>query len=504
MDQVLESPYPSFDFLQKQFASSAENSQVSPLDGDVVKGDLFSNLGSPGNAIKVSEHEVASLSDGSHSPPAASEAIVVDEVPLSTLVESPKRIGLSMLPNQRKELVHKTGANFTFMVCGGVGTGKSTFVNTLFGERIVSTGETTKIDLDEGSDHSDNSIIIHRAILDENGFNLRLTVIDTPLFGLKLNNRYSWSPAEKFIDEQFRVHLFQEEQPNRSKMSDSRVHCCVYFIAPTGKLVPLLDIEAMKLLSARTNLIPVIAKSDTFTTEGLLKFKATVKRILHDNKINVCDLILDQAVHDKINRVMPFAMIGSSELVEMPDGRKVRGRKYDWGVAETDNPAHCDFNELRNVMMGENMLDLILSTESHYENYRRNCLIGRFNEMVAVHGLGPTPYSPQHNFNGLEELEIFHKYKLKQLEMKIHDSDLFYKSKEKDAKVKFAKLVQSQEKRFKEWKSGLIERQEKYNKEIEMLHLKIIKLHEGIETIESGIVDSEHSLASSSLSQKSF
>lgn len=502
MDQVLESPYPSFDFLQKQFASSAENSQVSPLDGDEVKGDIFSSLGSD-NAVEVNEHEVSSLSDGSHSPPVASGTIVAD-IPLPTLVESQKKIGLSLLPNQRKEFVHKTGASFTFMVCGGVGTGKSTFVNTLFGERIVSIGEMTKIDLDEGSAHLDNSINVHRAMLDENGFNLRLTVIDTPLFGLKLNNCFSWSPAEKYIDEQFRVHLFQEEQPNRSKMSDSRVHCCAYFIAPTGKLVPLLDIEAMKLLSERTNLIPVIGKSDTFTTEDLLKFKATVKQTLHDNKINVCDLILDQAVQDKINRVMPFAMIGSSELVEMPDGRKVRGRKYDWGVAETDNPAHCDFIELRNVLMGENMLDLILSTESHYENYRRNCLIGRFNEMVTVHGLGSTPYSPEHKFNGLEELEIFHKYKLKQLEMKIHDSDLIYKSKEKDAKAKFAKLVQSQEKRFKEWKSGLIERQEKYNKEIEMLHLKIIKLHEYIETIESGNVDSEHSLASSSLSQKSF
>lgn len=502
MDQVLESPYPSFDFLQKQFASSAENSQVSPLDGDEVKGDIFSSLGSD-NAVEVNEHEVSSLSDGSHSPPVASGTIVAD-IPLPTLVESQKKIGLSLLPNQRKEFVHKTGASFTFMVCGGVGTGKSTFVNTLFGERIVSIGEMTKIDLDEGSAHLDNSINVHRAMLDENGFNLRLTVIDTPLFGLKLNNCFSWSPAEKYIDEQFRVHLFQEEQPNRSKMSDSRVHCCIYFIAPTGKLVPLLDIEAMKLLSERTNLIPVIGKSDTFTTEDLLKFKATVKQTLHDNKINVCDLILDQAVQDKINRVMPFAMIGSSELVEMPDGRKVRGRKYDWGVAETDNPAHCDFIELRNVLMGENMLDLILSTESHYENYRRNCLIGRFNEMVTVHGLGSTPYSPEHKFNGLEELGIFHKYKLKQLEMKIHDSDLIYKSKEKDAKVKFAKLVQSQEKRFKEWKSGLIERQEKYNKEIEMLHLKIIKLHEYIETIESGNVDSEHSLASSSLSQKSF
>ena len=502
MDQVLESPYPSFDFLQKRFASSAENSQVSPLDGDEVKGDIFSSLGSD-NAVEVNEHEVSSLSDGSHSPPVASGTIVAD-IPLPTLVESQKKIGLSLLPNQRKEFVHKTGASFTFMVCGGVGTGKSTFVNTLFGERIVSIGEMTKIDLDEGSAHLDNSINVHRAMLDENGFNLRLTVIDTPLFGLKLNNCFSWSPAEKYIDEQFRVHLFQEEQPNRSKMSDSRVHCCIYFIAPTGKLVPLLDIEAMKLLSERTNLIPVIGKSDTFTTEDLLKFKATVKQTLHDNKINVCDLILDQAVQDKINRVMPFAMIGSSELVEMPDGRKVRGRKYDWGVAETDNPAHCDFIELRNVLMGENMLDLILSTESHYENYRRNCLIGRFNEMVTVHGLGSTPYSPEHKFNGLEELGIFHKYKLKQLEMKIHDSDLIYKSKEKDAKVKFAKLVQSQEKRFKEWKSGLIERQEKYNKEIEMLHLKIIKLHEYIETIESGNVDSEHSLASSSLSQKSF
>jgi hypothetical protein len=31
---------------------------------------------------------------------------------------------------------------------------------------------------------------------------------------------------------------------------------------------------------------------------------------------------------------MPFSIIGSTEDVQTPDGRVVKGRQYSWGVAE--------------------------------------------------------------------------------------------------------------------------------------------------------------------------
>ncbi|KAI8594294.1 hypothetical protein EDD21DRAFT_421959 [Dissophora ornata] len=41
-------------------------------------------------------------------------------------------IGIANLPNQRHKIVAKSGANFTLMVCGESGLGKTTFINTLF------------------------------------------------------------------------------------------------------------------------------------------------------------------------------------------------------------------------------------------------------------------------------------------------------------------------------------------------------------------------------------
>ena len=41
-------------------------------------------------------------------------------------------IGIAHLPNQRHKIVTNKGCNFTIMVCGESGLGKTTFVNTLF------------------------------------------------------------------------------------------------------------------------------------------------------------------------------------------------------------------------------------------------------------------------------------------------------------------------------------------------------------------------------------
>lgn len=47
---------------------------------------------------------------------------------------------------------------------------------------------------------------------------------------------------------------------------------------------------------------------------------------------------------------MPFSIIGSEEEIEI-DGEPVRARIYPWGVAEVDNPKHCDFSRLRGALL---------------------------------------------------------------------------------------------------------------------------------------------------------
>ena len=105
---------------------------------------------------------------------------------------------------------------------------------------------------------------------------VRLTVIDTPGFGDYVNNRDSWMPIIEFLDDQHESYMLQEQQPRRQDKIDLRVHACLYFIRPTGHTLKPLDIEVMKRLCSRVNLIPVIAKADTLSPSDLLKFKQRV------------------------------------------------------------------------------------------------------------------------------------------------------------------------------------------------------------------------------------
>lgn len=62
---------------------------------------------------------------------------------------------------------------------------------------------------------------------------------------------------------------------------DTRIHCCLYFIAPSGHSLKAIDIVVMKKLSEVVNVVPVIAKSDSLTLEEREVFKQRVRfRIL--------------------------------------------------------------------------------------------------------------------------------------------------------------------------------------------------------------------------------
>lgn len=46
---------------------------------------------------------------------------------------------------------------------------------------------------------------------------------------------HSWEPISKYINEQYEKFLKEEVNITRKKrIPDTRVHCCLYFISPTG------------------------------------------------------------------------------------------------------------------------------------------------------------------------------------------------------------------------------------------------------------------------------
>lgn len=232
------------------------------------------------------------------------------------------------------------------------------------------------------------------ADIEENGVRLRLTVVDTPGFGDFVNNDASWGPIVENIEQRFDAYLDAENKVNRMNVVDNRVHACVYFIQPTGHSLKPLDIEVMRRLHTKVNLVPVIAKADTLTDEEVTAFKQRVSseqrmsckqsnqaQILADINYNQIQIFegpryeMDDeetmAENAEIMAKVPFAIVGANTEVISPEGRKVRGRRYPWGVIEVDNEEHCDFVKLRQMLIRTHMEELKEHTNnSLYENYR--------------------------------------------------------------------------------------------------------------------------------------
>lgn len=112
----------------------------------------------------------------------------------------------------------------------------------------------------------------------------------------------SFSEIVGYLERQYDDILAEESRIKRNpRFRDNRVHALLYFITPTGHAsVPSprvavllasrschpftrslreLDIELMRRLSPRVNVIPVIGKSDSLTPSELSAFK---KRVMED------------------------------------------------------------------------------------------------------------------------------------------------------------------------------------------------------------------------------
>ncbi|XP_024145762.1 septin 9b isoform X2 [Oryzias melastigma] len=299
-------------------------------------------------------------------------------------------VGIDAILEQMRRKAMKQGFELNIMVVGQSGLGKSTLMNTLFKskvsrksaqpnpeERIPKTVEIKSISHD----------------IEEKGVRMKLTVIDTPGFGDHINNENCWQPIMKFINDQYEAYLQEEININRKKrIPDSRVHCCIYFIPPTGHCLRPLDVEFMRRLSKVVNIVPVIAKADTLTLEERDYFKQKIREELRANGIDVYpqkefdEDAEDRMINDKIREIIPFAVVGSDQEYQV-NGKRILGRKTKWGTIEVENIAHCEFAYLRDLLIRTHMQNIKDITSSiHFETYR----VRRLNESNGL----PHPHLP--------------------------------------------------------------------------------------------------------------
>lgn len=385
-------------------------------------------------------------------------------------------IGISNLPNQRYKIVSERGGSFTMMVCGESGLGKTTFINTLFQTTLKHSDPQQRRHLPI---KRTVEIDIIRAILEEKNFNLRVNVIDTPGFGDNVNNNKSWQSIIDFIDDQHDSFMRQEQQPYRDVKFDLRVHAVLYFIRPTGHGLKPLDIETMKRISTRANLIPVIAKSDTLTAQELTAFKLRIRQVIEAQEIRIFTPPLERERESDLNsnqdlaameharqliESMPFAIIGSEKKFDNGQGKQVIGRRYPWGVVEIENDNHCDFRKLRSLLLRTNLLDLILTTqELHYETYRRLRLEG--------------------NSSGTEESNSSSTVPLRAPARKLSHNPK-YKEEENALKKYFTDQVKAEEQRFRQWEQNIVNERIRLNGDLEEIQNKVKRLDEQVKSLQ--------------------
>ncbi|XP_015786916.1 septin-7 isoform X5 [Tetranychus urticae] len=354
--------------------------------------------------------------------------------------DSERNVGFSDLPNQIHRKTIKKGFEFTLMVVGESELGKSTLVNSMFLTDIYSDeypGPSKRLS-------KTVDVQATKVNLKEKNVNLSLTIVDTPGFGDSLDNTNSWQKISEYIEDRYEEYLNAETKLHRTHIPDNRVHCCLYFILPRVTL-RAIDIEFMKNLQDKVNIIPIIAKADTLTEEECQQMKKNVMNQIAQHKIRIyefpdCDDEDDAKLLKQLKARIPFAVVGSNQVVDTPSGERKRARKYPWGTIEIDNLEHCDFIALRMMLIKYFMLDLVDTTNNvHYENYRCR----------KLSGVGTEKSSKDNNINPLAQMEEERKAseaKLRRLEQEMdHVFETKVKAKEQKLEEMEAEILRFDE-----------------------------------------------------------
>jgi len=439
----------ALNILNSRGGSDSSGSSYGSSSRETTPGSTYATNGVSSAGSKPGKPEVAPKPrDVSPKPDMAKKLRILDGA----------YVGFANLPNQVYRKAVKRGFEFTLMVVGETGLGKSTLINSMFLTDVYSK------DYPGPSQRLKKTVQVEtsKVLLKEGGVNLTLTIVDTPGFGDAVDNSNCWESVMNNVESQYEAFLEAETKVNRNPaMPDSRVHACLYFIAPSGHGLKPLDIEFMKQLHDKVNIIPIIAKADTLTPEEVEFLKTEIMKQIHAAKIKIYEFPeFEDGEEDakkenqKMKDRVPFAVVGSNTMIEGADGKKVRGRKYPWGVVDIENLEHCDFVPLRNMLIRTHLQDLKDVTNSvHYENFRCRKLAG-------VAGSNLNDKLPNKNpLAMIEEEQKEHVSKLSKMEREMEE---VFERKVREKKQKLADNEADLERRQKESTERLEQHKREY------------------------------------------
>ncbi|AOW02348.1 Septin-domain-containing protein [Yarrowia lipolytica] len=341
-----------------------------------------------------------------------------------------QRVASSSLLRHKKVL--KKGTKFSLLVCGPGGSGRATFVNALIDSQLGESGDKVKqlihrTEVAPEEAHIEPGITLEpwtETLYDEEGGALSITFVDTPGFGDNINNEVVFPELLGFIERQYDNVLAEENRIRRNpKFRDDRVHVLLYFIEATGHGLRELDVELMRQMSTRANVIPILAKADTLTPSELAENKRLIMEDIEYHQIPIYNFPYDPEEDDEtieqnshLRSLLPFAVIGSNE-VAVVNGKRCLVRTYPWGSVDIEDPRFSDFAVLRNVLLGSHLEDLKEATHSIlYENYRTKKLSTNDSPLIDQ---SATPDMSEESFVAREERLRAEEARFKEIEEKV-------------------------------------------------------------------------------------
>ncbi|GMM36890.1 hypothetical protein DASC09_042150 [Saccharomycopsis crataegensis] len=312
---------------------------------------------------------------------------------------------------RRNKLASKP-LKFSILVCGQSSSGKKTFINTLCNQTGVHINNGTVPGIPTTPQPSSTTFDLD--IYDKDYMRLEQYTLDfceppappislsislTSGLGESVNNSNSIARITDFLDQQYSQVLQEEMKIRRNpRFQDPRVHAALYFINPTSHGLKPLDVELMKALSGRVNLVPVLGKADTMTKHETIVNKLKIMRDIKNNNIKVYDFangennsggVEEQESNDNddssyLNDILPFTVIGSNATKVDLSGKTCHIRKYFWGEIDIEDPEICDFRRLKNILFGSHLEEFKdVTHDVLYERFRTEKLISQnsYNEV---------------------------------------------------------------------------------------------------------------------------
>lgn len=346
------------------------------------------------------------------------------------------------------------------MIVGESGSGRSTFINSFCDQDIVET--STSIPLPDDSDLPKRELTLRRSVVDledDEGVKISMNVIDTPGFGSSIDNEFNFQMIVDYIKHQYDETLFEESRLKRNpRFKDGRVHCCLYFITPTGHGLKEIDVEFIKRLGSLVNVIPVIAKADSLTVEELKLNKKLINEDIEHFQLPIFkfdEYVYEEEVDEEtqelnnvLSKSLPFAVMSANTVItDESTGARKRVRKYPWGTVDIEDNPISDFSSLKSTLLITHLNDFKDKThELLYENYRTMALSSE--DYKLEQPLTPTnpPFAPipqaQEDYRALERQAELEKERLDAYEKRINES---IRQKEREIAARELELLAIQE-----------------------------------------------------------